>query len=98
MQALKTLFTMTIGLAAKTWIILITQIFVVEQDGQWNMMLEKLLISRNLRKLKNRNRFSFFEQNPISSEILMKLDEADIRDINDNIQRYEKFKENDARL
>ncbi len=42
--------------------------------------------------------FPFFEQNPISTEILINLDETDIRDINDNIKRYEEFKENDLEL
>lgn len=42
--------------------------------------------------------FPFFEQDPISTEILINLDKADIRNINDNIQRYEEFKENDLEL
>ena len=42
--------------------------------------------------------FPFFEQNPVSTEILINLDETDIRNINDNLQRYEAFKENDLDL
>jgi len=42
--------------------------------------------------------FPFFKQNPISTEILINLDETSIRNVNDNIQRYKLFKENDLEL
>lgn len=42
--------------------------------------------------------FPFFEQNPISTEILINLDEMNIRDINDNVKRFENFKEKDPEL
>lgn len=40
----------------------------------------------------------FFEQNPVSAEILVNLDENEIRDINDNLVRYAEFKSKDPEL
>lgn len=42
--------------------------------------------------------FPFFDQNPIASEVLVNLSETEIRDINDNLHRYRKFKEKDKEL
>lgn len=42
--------------------------------------------------------FPFFEQNPISSEILVNLDENEIKDVNDNLTRYAEFKLKDPDL
>lgn len=42
--------------------------------------------------------FPFFDQNPIASEILVNLDKEEIKDINDNVQRYKLFKEKDEEL
>ena len=42
--------------------------------------------------------FPFYEQNPIASEILVNLDENEIKDINDNRVRYARFKEKDPAL
>ena len=42
--------------------------------------------------------FPFFEQNPISSEILVNLDENEIKDIKDNLTRYANFKLKDQDL
>lgn len=42
--------------------------------------------------------FPFFDQNPITSEVLVNLDEGDIRDINDNLARYHEFKSKDIDL
>lgn len=42
--------------------------------------------------------FPFFEQNPISSEVLVNLDENEIKDINDNLTRYAEFKLKDPDL
>lgn len=36
--------------------------------------------------------FPFFVQNPIASEVLVNLDEADVRNINDNLKRFHDFK------
>lgn len=42
--------------------------------------------------------FPFFDQNPIASEILVNLDKDEIKDINDNVQRYQLFKNKDEEL
>lgn len=42
--------------------------------------------------------FPFFDQDPISSEILVNLDENEIKDINDNLARYAEFKSKDPEL
>ena len=42
--------------------------------------------------------FPFFEQNPVSSEVLVNLDESEIKDINDNLARYAEFKSKDPEL
>jgi hypothetical protein len=42
--------------------------------------------------------FPFFDQNPIASEVLVNLDESEVKDINDNVQRYRKFREKDKDL
>ena len=42
--------------------------------------------------------FPFFEQDPISSEILVNLEENEIKDINDNLARYVEFKSKDPEL
>lgn len=42
--------------------------------------------------------FPFFDQNPISSEVLVNLDESEVRNINDNIKRYNTFKSKDPLL
>lgn len=42
--------------------------------------------------------FPFFEQNPISSEILVNLDENEIKNVNDNLIRYAEFKAKDPQL
>ena len=42
--------------------------------------------------------FPFYEQNPIASEILVNLAPDDVLDINDNIKRYNEFKEKDPEL
>lgn len=42
--------------------------------------------------------FPFYEQDPIASEILVNLDEADVKNINDNIARYNAFKAQDQQL
>lgn len=42
--------------------------------------------------------FPFFEQNPIDSEVLVNLDETEVKDVNDNLIRYKEFKEKDPVL
>lgn len=42
--------------------------------------------------------FPFFDQNPIASEVLVNLDESEVKNINDNVQRYRKFREKDKDL
>lgn len=42
--------------------------------------------------------FPFFDQNPIASEVLVNLSESEVKDINDNVQRYRKFREKDKEL
>lgn len=42
--------------------------------------------------------FPFFEQNPIASEVLVNLDESEIKNINDNQKRYQEFKSKDTEL
>ena len=42
--------------------------------------------------------FPFFEQNPIATEVLVNLDESEIKDINNNIARYKEFREKDPVL
>ena len=42
--------------------------------------------------------FPFFEQDPVSSEVLVNLDESEIKDINDNLARYAEFKSKDPEL
>lgn len=42
--------------------------------------------------------FPFFDQNPIASEVLVNLSETEVRDINDNVHRYRKFREKDKEL
>lgn len=42
--------------------------------------------------------FPFFEQDPIASEVLVNLDENEIRDINDNRERYVEFRAKDPEL
>lgn len=42
--------------------------------------------------------FPFFDQDPIATEVLVNLDENDIRDINDNIARYKVFRNKDPVL
>ena len=42
--------------------------------------------------------FPFFEQNPIATEVLVNLDENEVRNINDNIARYREFREKDPEL
>lgn len=42
--------------------------------------------------------FPFFDQNPVTPEVLVNLDEADVKDINDNIARYNAFRSQDPEL
>lgn len=42
--------------------------------------------------------FPFFEQDPVSSEILVNLEENEVKDINDNLVRYAEFKSKDPEL
>lgn len=42
--------------------------------------------------------FPFYEQNPIASEVLVNLEESEVRNINDNLQRFHNFKEKDVEL
>lgn len=42
--------------------------------------------------------FPFFDQNPIASEVLVNLSESEVKDINDNLQRYRKFRSKDEKL
>ena len=42
--------------------------------------------------------FPFFEQDPVSTEILVNLDENEIKNINDNLTRYFEFKSKDSEL
>lgn len=42
--------------------------------------------------------FPFFVQNPIASEILVNLDKDDVRNINDNLQRFQEFMNKDEEL
>lgn len=42
--------------------------------------------------------FPFFEQNPIATEILVNLDEGEIKNVNDNIARYKEFRSKDPNL
>lgn len=42
--------------------------------------------------------FPFYEQNPISTEVLVNLEEGEVRDIGDNIQRYKEFRDKDPAL
>lgn len=42
--------------------------------------------------------FPFYEQNPISSEVLVNLDKSEVKDINDNLLRFSKFESKDPEL
>lgn len=42
--------------------------------------------------------FPFYEQDPIAAEVLVNLDEPEVKDINDNLERYTEFKEKDPAL
>ena len=42
--------------------------------------------------------FPFFEQDPVSSEVLVNLDIDEVKDINDNLARYTEFKSKDPEL
>ena len=42
--------------------------------------------------------FPFFEQNPVSTEVLVNLEETDVKNINDNHARYSEFKLKDPEL
>lgn len=42
--------------------------------------------------------FPFYEQNPITTEVLVNLEESDVKDVNDNIKRYKAFREKDPAL
>lgn len=42
--------------------------------------------------------FPFFEQNPIATEVLVNLDEGEIKNINDNVARYKEFRKKDPAL
>ncbi len=42
--------------------------------------------------------FPFFDQNPIASEVLVNLNESEVKDINDNLQRYHNFRLKDEKL
>lgn len=42
--------------------------------------------------------FPFFEQNPIATEVLVNLDENEVRDISNNLARYKEFREKDPEL
>lgn len=42
--------------------------------------------------------FPFFVQNPIASEVLVNLEEQDVKDVNDNIHRYKEFHKKDPEL
>lgn len=42
--------------------------------------------------------FPFFDQNPIASEVLVNLNESEVKDINDNLQRYRNFRLKDEKL
>ena len=42
--------------------------------------------------------FPFFDQNPVSKEILVNLDENEIKDVNDNLARYKDFRSKDPAL
>lgn len=42
--------------------------------------------------------FPFYEQNPIASEVLVNLAPDEVLDINDNVKRYNEFKEKDPEL
>lgn len=42
--------------------------------------------------------FPFFEQNPIATEVLVNLEETEVRDINDNLARYAEFRAKDPEL
>lgn len=42
--------------------------------------------------------FPFFVQNPIASEVLVNLDKEDVRNINDNLQRFQEFLNKDEEL
>ncbi len=42
--------------------------------------------------------FPFFEQNPIASEVLVNLDDHEVKDINDNLKRYADFRAKDIEL
>lgn len=56
----------------------------------------------NLKKPPKKERtdvdFPFFTQDPIESEVLVNLDENEVKNINDNVQRYAKFREKDKEL
>lgn len=42
--------------------------------------------------------FPFFNQDPISSEVLVNLNENEVKDINDNIKRFQEFRKKDQEL
>lgn len=42
--------------------------------------------------------FPFFNQNPIATEVLVNLDESEVKDINDNVKRYSNFRCKDKDL
>lgn len=42
--------------------------------------------------------FPFFDQDPIASEVLVNLNESEVKDINDNLQRYRNFRSKDEKL
>lgn len=42
--------------------------------------------------------FPFFEQDPISSEVLVNLEEKDVKNVNDNVERYSRFSQKDPEL
>lgn len=42
--------------------------------------------------------FPFFEQDPIATEVLVNLDESEIKNVNDNIARYKEFRSKDPNL
>lgn len=42
--------------------------------------------------------FPFYDQNPIASEVLVNLNESEVKNINDNLQRYRNFRLKDEAL
>ena len=61
-------------------------------------MLEELSLHKPPKLESTEVDFPFFEQDPISSEILVNLEENEIKDINDNLARYVEFKSKDPEL